>query len=133
MELKDDHFCFVCGQQNALGLRLSFKVDAVGRTIETVFLPRKEHQGYQGIVHGGIISAVLDECMTKLAFSLGIDAVTAKMTVRFKRPLSVGEEVTVTGRLLKEGTRAIEAEAVAVRQDGSVVAEAEGILMRVRR
>ena len=132
MELKDDNHCFVCGQDNTGGLKLSFTVDEAARSISTAFTPSKTHQGYEGVVHGGLISTVLDEAMTKLAFSLGMNAVTGRLTVRFKRPLLVGEKVTVTGRILKESGRAIEAEARAVKEDGTVVAEAEGLLMRVK-
>ena len=132
MELKDDMHCFVCGRDNPMGLRLRFDIDEAARSIKTVFQPGKEHQGYKDVVHGGLISTVLDEAMTKLAFSLGLDAVTGRLTVRFKRPLMVGEWVTVTGRLVKESGRAIEAEAVAVRDDGTVIAEAEGLLMKLR-
>ncbi len=132
MELKDDRQCFVCGQDNPMGLRLHFEVDESARSIKTVFTPQKVHQGYQDVVHGGIISTILDEAMTKLAFALGYNAVTAKLTVRFKRPLMVGEPVVVTGRLAKEAKRAMEAVAVALKEDGTVVAEAEGLLMVVR-
>lgn len=131
MELKDDHGCFVCGQENEEGLRLVFAIDETARSITTEFIPRKVHQGYMDVVHGGIISTVLDEAMTKLAFSLGLNAVTGKLTVRFKRPLLVGERITVTGKLTRESRRAIEAIASAVKDDGTVVAEAEGLLMRV--
>jgi len=62
-----------------------------------------------------------------------MDAVTGRLTVRFKRPLMVGERVTVTGRLVKESGRAIEAVAVAVREDGTMIAEAEGLLMRLKK
>jgi uncharacterized protein (TIGR00369 family) len=133
VELKDDRGCFVCGQDNEWGLRLVFKIDDAARSISTEFTPRKVHQGYMDVVHGGIISTVLDEAMTKLAFSLGRDAVTGRLSVRFKRPLMVGERITVTGKLTKESGRAIEAEASAVKDDGTVVAEAEGLLMRLKK
>ena len=115
-----------------MGLRLHFEVDESARSIKTIFNPQKIHQGYQDVVHGGIISTILDEAMTKLAFALGYNAVTAKLTVRFKRPLMVGESVVVTGRLVKEAKRAMEAEAVAVKEDGTVIAEAQGLLMVLR-
>jgi len=132
VELKDDHHCFACGQENPGGLKLDFKVDEESRSISTEFIPEKTFQGYKDITHGGVISTVLDEAMTKLAFSLGVDAVTAKLTVRFKSPLMVGEKAIVTGRLVKESGRVVTAEAVAVRPDGKVIAVAEGLLMRVR-
>ena len=133
MELKDDRKCFVCGMDNPGGLRLVFEMDAAEKSIRTEFTPAKTHQGYQDVTHGGLISTVLDEAMTKLAFQLGMDAVTGRLTVRFKRPLMVGEKVIVTGRITKESGRAIEAEARAVKEDGTAVAEAEGLLMRVRK
>ena len=133
MELKDDRKCFVCGTDNPLGLRLAFSMDEADRSIRTEFTPAREHQGYQDVTHGGLISTVLDEAMTKLAFQLGMDAVTGRLTVRFKRPLMVGEKIIVTGRIVKESGRAVEAVASAVREDGTVVAEAEGLLMRVRK
>lgn len=133
MELKDDRHCFVCGQDNHGGLKLGFAIDAAARSIKTEFVPTRTHQGYVDVVHGGLIATVLDEAMTKLAFSLGLDAVTGRLTVRYKKPLMVGEKVTVTGRLVKESGRAIEAVASAVKDDGTVVAEAEGLLMRVKK
>lgn len=133
MELKDDRNCFVCGDRNVGGLMLRFIVDEAARTIKTEFVPGRTYQGFADIVHGGIISTVLDEAMTKLAFQLGLDAVTGKLTVRFKSPLMVGERIVATGRIVKETARAVEAAAVAVKDDGTVVAEAEGLLVRVRR
>jgi acyl-coenzyme A thioesterase PaaI-like protein len=133
MELKDDGNCYVCGEKNRAGLMLRFLVDAPGRSIKTEFVPTRIYQGFKDVVHGGVISTVLDEAMTKLAFSLGMDAVTGRLTVRFKKPLMVGERIVVTGRLVKETGRAIEASAVAVKDDGVVVAEAEALLVRLSR
>ncbi len=132
MELDDDRMCFVCGQDNQGGLKLRFHLDRDDKSLSADFTPAKTWQGYKGIVHGGIISTVLDEAMTKLAYSLGMNAVTGKLTVRFKRPLMVGERVRVTGRILKESGHIVEAGAVAVKDDGTVVAQAEGLLVKVK-
>ncbi|HEY3346966.1 MAG TPA: PaaI family thioesterase [Nitrospirota bacterium] len=133
MELDDDNGCFVCGKGNPHGLKLDFEMDREARMMTTVFTPRKEHQGYVDITHGGLISTVLDEAMTKLAYELGNNAVTAKLTVKFKKPMKVGERVIITGRLVSESGRAINAEANAVLEDGTVVAEAAGLLMRIKQ
>ncbi len=132
MELDDDKMCFVCGQDNHGGLRLVFSLDRENKSLAADFTPAKTWQGYKDVVHGGIISAVLDEAMTKLAYSFGMNAVTGKLTVRFKKPLMVGENVRVTGRILKESGRTVEASAEAVKDDGTVVAEAEGLLVKVK-
>ena len=132
MELDDDQMCFVCGLQNQGGLQLKFHLDKDGRSLSADFTPVKTWQGYKGMVHGGIISTVLDEAMTKLAYSLGMSAVTGKLTVRFKKPLLIGEKVRVTGRIIKDAGRTVEAVADAVKEDGTVVAVAEGLLVKVK-
>jgi len=133
LELIDDRNCFVCGEENRGGLQLRFEIDKQGRKIRTEFVPTRIYQGYSGVVHGGIISTVLDEAMTKLAFSLGLDAVTGKLTVRFRNPLMVGERIVVSGELVKEGGKSIEARAEAVKDDGTVVASAEGLLIKLAK
>src|SRR5437762_54292 len=53
--------CFVCGQQNPLGLKLRLETD--GTSVQAQFTPEVVHVGFKGIVHGGIISTLLDELM----------------------------------------------------------------------
>ena len=129
-ELKDNQRCFVCGKDNPSGLHVQFTVDHTSRTITGRFTPRRDHEGWEGIVHGGIIAALLDEAMVKLAAHLGEPAVSAEITVKFKAPVASGEELVVTGKLLKESHRLIEAEA-AVEKGLIVVAEAKGKLLRI--
>src|SRR3989442_13903180 len=64
MELNDTtdyQRCFVCGQRNPNGLHLVFQLDQ--NTIVADFQPREEHQGFPGVIHGGIVAAVLDEAL----------------------------------------------------------------------
>ncbi|MEW6409393.1 MAG: PaaI family thioesterase [Nitrospirota bacterium] len=129
MDLQDDHYCFVCGKKNPIGLRLDFYLDKDAKSMTTEFTPSKIHQGYKDIVHGGLISTVLDEIMVKLVIGLGMIAVTASMEIRLRKPLVVGERITVSARLLSKSKRLIEAEAKAVKDNGSVVAEARGKLI----
>jgi len=58
-ELPHTHSCFVCGESNAVGLKLRFTTD--GRVVHTRFRLRAEHIGFRGVVHGGILATVLDE------------------------------------------------------------------------
>jgi uncharacterized protein (TIGR00369 family) len=129
-ELCDNQRCYVCGKDNPAGLGVAFDIDKDARTISARFTPLPSHQGYVGIVHGGILSALLDEAMAKLAFSLGIPAVTAEMTVKFKSPAAPGEELSVTGSLTHETHRLIEAEAV-IKKGLIIIAEAKGKLLRI--
>ncbi|MEK6743682.1 MAG: PaaI family thioesterase [Nitrospirota bacterium] len=129
-ELKDNQRCYVCGKDNPTGLHVPFTVDHTTRTITGRFTPRQEHEGWEGIVHGGIIAALLDEAMVKLAAHLGEPAVSAEITVKFKAPVASGEEILVTGKMIKESSRMIEAEAK-VEKGLIVVAEAKGKLLRI--
>ncbi len=129
-DLKKNDNCYVCGERNSAGLRVAFEVDTAGGSICGRFTPRPEHEGWEGITHGGIIAALLDEAMVKLAAHLGMAAMSAEMTVKFKAPARSGEEVVVRGRIVGSRHRLIEAEAV-VERGPVVIAEARGKLLKV--
>ncbi len=129
-QLRDNQRCYVCGKENPAGLAVEFEIDKTARSIHAHFTPVGIHQGYEGIVHGGILSALLDEAMVKLAFSLGIPAVTAEMTVKFKAPAAPGEELAITGKITSEARRLIEAEA-GIQRGAVIIAEAKGKLLRI--
>jgi uncharacterized protein (TIGR00369 family) len=129
-QLRDNQRCYVCGKKNPAGLSVDFEINAEARSIRASFTPADIHQGYEGIVHGGILSALLDEAMAKLAYGLGIPAVTAEMTVKFRSPAAPGEELSISGRLKHETHRLIEAEAV-IQKGPVIIAEAKGKLLRI--
>jgi uncharacterized protein (TIGR00369 family) len=86
--------CIVCGHSgdDALGLRF---VSCAAGGVEARFACETRFQGYEGIVHGGIVSTLLDGAMTHCLFARGIVALTARMTVRFLQPVVVGVPVVV--------------------------------------
>ena len=77
LQLEDDGHCFACGKKNPGGLQLDF-TSSNGKTAAE-FLPKKEHQGFKDLVHGGIIATILDEAMVKAVLSTGVQAVTAEL------------------------------------------------------
>jgi len=95
--IRSDHACFGCGDDNSIGLHLRFTPDGGG--VKASFVPAPEHQGFHDVVHGGIISSVLDEAMAWATAHAGVWAVTGEMRVRFRRPLNIGEPTTVTARV----------------------------------
>jgi uncharacterized protein (TIGR00369 family) len=128
LPLEDDHFCFVCGEKNPIGLHLAFSLHDGIVTAE--FIPEKTHQGYKDIVHGGIISSLLDEAMVKTALLQGMPAVTAEITIRFKNPLLSGEKVLVEASILNMRRKIIETSVVAKKTDGTIIAEGRAKLLR---
>jgi len=129
-ELRDNERCYVCGKENPAGLGVDFEIDREGRAISAKFTPSDIHSGYKGIVHGGILSTLLDEAMVKLTVSLGVPAVTAEITVKFKTPAAPGEELFVSGRLTREDRRLVQAEAK-IERGPVLIAEATGKLLRI--
>lgn len=129
MKLQDNKSCYVCGADNPHGLRVRFEFDEDAKSIRGKFQPRPEHQGYTGIVHGGIIAALLDEAMAKLAWRLGMPAVSAEIGVKFLAPAAPGDELTVSARITGEAKRLIEAEAV-VERGQIVIGRARGKLLK---
>jgi uncharacterized protein (TIGR00369 family) len=129
--LRDNENCYVCGAKNQDGLRASFEIDAKDRSIRGTFTPRPEHEGWTGIVHGGLITTLLDEAMVKLAANLGMPAVSAELTVKFRSPARPGEELVVRGRIVDSQNRLILAEAC-VGRGAVIVAEAKGKLLKIR-
>src|SRR4030067_3003604 len=119
MKLADDGYCFACGPKNPIGLKLKFSFN--GKTIKTKFIPKKEHQGYLNIVHGGIISTLLDEAMVKLALAMDIQAVTAQMEIRLRKPLNVGEKIIVEAKVLYNTKKLLETYAKAVTLDNVLI------------
>ena len=126
--LQDDNYCFVCGEENPLGLHLKFSFDNGKASAE--FVPQKVHQGYKNIVHGGIITTVLDEAMVKAALMQGMPAMSAQITVRFRNILFAGEKTVVEALIEKKSRKIIEASAVLKKADKTIIAEGQAKLLR---
>jgi len=117
--------CFVCGQDNEAGLKLRFY--RVGNQVSAEYHPCGIHAGFDGIIHGGIISAVLDDAMfwAVYAFHDRI-CVTAELTTRLKRKVSPDSEYRVVGRPVESSGRLFTAEATLLEEDNRLCAEARG-------
>jgi acyl-coenzyme A thioesterase PaaI-like protein len=123
-------WCYACGDLNPVGLHLHFRIE--GEWAIASFVARREHQGYPGFVHGGIVSALLDEAMGWATYGRGIWAVTGRMEMRFRGIVPVGEELEVRGRITRDRGRTLEVMAELRGPSGSMLAEAEGLFFRVQ-
>jgi len=129
MRLAVDGMCFACGQQNPIGLRLEFHFQ--GDDYVTSFQVRPEHQGWAGLVHGGLLATALDEAMARLLWEKELNAITARLEVRYHRPVSIGETLQIRGRIARLRPPLVETTAAATGADGATVAEAKAISMAV--
>jgi len=114
--------CFVCGPANGDGLGLEFRM-ALDGSVEASFACQPVFAGYPGMLHGGIICALLDGAMTNCLFAHGLVAVTVDMHVRFRQPVTVSLPAVVRAWLESEGSP-VHRMAAELLQDGQVVATA---------
>jgi acyl-coenzyme A thioesterase PaaI-like protein len=116
--------CLACGRDNPHGLRLDLFVDPAPGVVLVQFIPRPEHIGFAGVVHGGILATVLDEAMVWAATWAGRRfCVCAELTTRFLKEAAVGRELAVVTKVESNRSRLITTSA-AVRdaRSGELVA-----------
>ena len=127
-----DHNCFGCGKLNQHGLQLHLVPDPDGEGVCTRFIPQPRSEGYTGMVHGGVITTVLDEVMAWSLYRHGIWAVTGQLITRYRKPIRIGEETLARGATAKDRGRAIEMRGEILRvADGVLLADATATFIRV--
>ncbi len=120
----DDGYCFACGPENPIGLRLRFEPEGDGVRAETTLAA--EFQGWQSVAHGGIAMALLDEAMAHAAGAAGHRGVTASINVRFRKPVPIGTPVTLSGRVAWQRRNVVGLEAKLCDASGMLLADGEG-------
>lgn len=128
--LSDDGWCFVCGMENPLGLRLTWILQEDGKAT-TRFRAERHHQGWIGVVHGGILAAVLDEAMAKRIQLGGMRSVTAKLEIRYRRPTPVDVPLVAAGWVESESGHGLRLRATVCDEEGTCFAEATGTCVRI--
>jgi len=112
--------CFVCGDENNCGLKVKFFEEQEKAKAE--FVADHRFEGYRNVLHGGIISALLDEVMIKIVLAKGILVVTAQMEVKFKRPVMVGERLFMEGKIKDQKGRIFLTQGKITNENGALVA-----------
>lgn len=125
-ELKrNSSMCFACGEDNPIGLKLKFQASN-GRAQAQVNLS-ENYQGYNGIIHGGIISTILDESMVYAISSKGYKRVlTTELTVKFHRPMRMRKPYEVIAEVISTENGWGEAISRITTPSGLLIAEAKG-------
>ena len=131
----NSRMCFICGLENPIGLHLHIYETAPG-IVEATYVAPEHFQGYPGVLHGGIVSAILDELAGRA--HMGSDPMaprfmfTAKLEVKYRKNVPIGRPLKIIGKAGK--TRARSAEAWAGIYDaeaGELLAEANSLLINV--
>jgi acyl-coenzyme A thioesterase PaaI-like protein len=126
VDLVGDDYCFACGPKNPIGLRLEFETEDHGVS-RTVWVPKEEHQGYVGVVHGGLIATVLDEVMVRMLWRLGVPAMTVHFEMDLKRPAKPAVPLHLEGRVIEDRGRVIKVASEARDADGDLIATGAAI------
>ncbi len=126
----DDGWCIACGRNNPRGLHMKFHHE--GDYYVCDFMPERFHQGWEGIVHGGILATLLDEAMNDMLSRNGTTVATAELNVRYKLPAKTGVPLKVRAWMTRERPPLWEAAGDITDADGRVVATGTAKLMRVK-
>ena len=116
-------FCFGCGRKNPIGLKLKFILTEEG--CETIFVPDQFHQGFDGVVHGGITATVLDEAVANLFYQKSRVAMTAELDIRYHHPLIVGRKYRITAKIAKQVGKLTYSEAFIYDEAGKKIVSAK--------
>lgn len=122
------NYCFACGPANPIGLHLQFTYGE--KTAEAHFTPQRVHQGYEGLMHGGLVATLLDEAMAHAVIaSVGL-AVTGELRVRLRgHGVPIGRPLRLQGRVTGGRGRLVLTEATVRDEEGHVLAYGEGKFM----
>jgi len=116
----NEGFCFGCGQNNPIGLKLNFTRE--GDMLRTEFTPDKAHQGWPGLLHGGILGCLLDEAMSNIAYATGNTCLTAVINIRLRQPVKVEVPLVITAWITRQRKKLIETAGQACLKDGTIIA-----------
>ena len=113
--------CFVCGPDNPIGLHLTFRLE--DGVCVSEFTPGENHEGYPGVIHGGMLYSALDDVMANWLYLRGARAYTARCEIRYRTPAREGEKLELVGRQTARKRKLVEMEGIARRaSDGEMVA-----------
>jgi acyl-coenzyme A thioesterase PaaI-like protein len=127
---RSDNQCFGCGELNHQGLHMTFVYDPIAQSVESWFTPPKYLMGSLNIMHGGMVSLLLDETMGKVLSGMNVKAPTGQLNVRFKKPTLIEQELYLKGRLLSEQGRKFTLMAELIDKEGNVTAQGEGLFIK---
>lgn len=121
--------CYACGDANERGLHMTFSQEGDKTICE--YHPAPFTQGYPGRVHGGVVSSLLDEAMGWAVYHAKEWGATARLNIRYRKPVPLGEPLRVSAWITNNRGRLMELKAEIHDRAGSLLAEADGTFMRL--
>lgn len=110
MKVEDDKHCFACGDMNEYGLHADITTNDDNTSYCKITVPSR-FQGWKGMVHGGIISTLLDEISIYACRKISLRGVTAEIDVKFRKPVPIDTELELKAKVVDQKRRLIMVEA----------------------
>jgi acyl-coenzyme A thioesterase PaaI-like protein len=127
--------CFICGLKNPVGLHLHFYEIEPG-IVESTYIAPEHFQGYPGVLHGGIVGAILDEISGRS--QMGSDSLTprfmftARLEVKYRKNVPIGKPLRLVGKAGKSKGKTAEAWAgIYNAETDELLAEGNALLINV--
>ena len=127
--------CFICGLENPIGLHLHVYEVEPG-VIETTYIAPEHFQDYPGVVHGGIVAALIDEISARA--QMGSDSndprfmFTAKLEVKYRQNVPTGKSLKIVGKAGKSKSKSAEAWAgIYDAETNELLAEGNTLLINI--
>ncbi|HEY8173504.1 MAG TPA: PaaI family thioesterase [Dehalococcoidia bacterium] len=121
--------CFACGAENERGLHMQFSRE--GERAVCLYTPCAYQQGYPARMHGGIVSTLLDEAMGWAVYNAARWGATARLNIRFRRPVPLDNPLRIEAWIVNDRSRLIELRAEMRDTAGLLLAEADGSFMKL--
>lgn len=122
---RNSRMCAICGMDNEYGVQAQFYNMEDG-SVMTKFKYRKEHQSYPGRVHGGLITAMLDEMGLRALWAKdGSEekfGVTMSLDTKYRKPVPYDEEIIGKGIVIKENNKFFVVDSKIIDLQGNVLA-----------
>lgn len=128
-EERPPRLCYACGSANEHGLHMQFRRE--GERTVCDYTPCDFQQGYPGRMHGGIVSTLIDETMGWAVYHAARWGATARLNVRFRKPVYLDRALRIEAWIVNDRARLIELRAEVRDSVGKLLAEGDGVFMRL--
>jgi acyl-coenzyme A thioesterase PaaI-like protein len=117
--------------ENSKGLKLTFSFDKKNKEAYTRYSFQEYMQGYRKIIHGGFLFMLMDEVMAKACLYSDLQALTAKMEIKFQKPVYANEEIEIRGKIQEIRGKKIKLSSLCIDKNGDTRASANGLFIKV--
>jgi acyl-coenzyme A thioesterase PaaI-like protein len=120
--------CFACGRENPVGLHITYRVVEPG-SVRADWHPSSEYTGFDGVIHGGVVTTALDEAMAKAIVSTDTKGLTCELKMRFRHSVHPETDLSVRGWIVERKRRLIKTEATVCDRCGRELAHAWAVFL----